>query len=117
MYKIIIAGGRDFDNYLLLRDNLNSLLRSKLPSVQIVSGMAKGVDTLAIQYAKEYNLSLKLFPANWDKYGKSAGYKRNIEMANYADALVAFWDSKSKGTAHMISTANIKQLAVQIIYY
>jgi hypothetical protein len=69
---------------------------------EIVSGLAKGVDTLALEFAKLHNLPVKLFPADWKKYGRFAGPKRNEEMAMYADYGVAVWDGQSRGTKHMI---------------
>lgn len=71
---------------------------------EIVSGGAHGVDFCGERYAKKRNLALKVFPAEWDKYGKRAGFLRNEEMAQYADALIAVWDGESRGTAHMIKT-------------
>jgi hypothetical protein len=69
---------------------------------EIVSGGAQGVDFCGELYAKERQLDVKVFPANWELHGKKAGYLRNKEMALYADALIAVWDGKSKGTFHMI---------------
>jgi len=57
------------------------------------------------------------FPADWNKFKKSAGYKRNVEMAENADALIAFYDGKSKGTGHMIDIAKEKNLLIRIILY
>lgn len=71
-------------------------------TTEIVSGCAWGVDTLAIEYAGQHNLPVKLFPADWKKLGRKAGPLRNIEMAAYADYGVAVWDGRSRGTAHML---------------
>lgn len=116
--KIIIAGGRDFNNYALLKGYVDKFL-STYPSdsIEIVSGNARGADKLGERYAKEHNLPVKLFPANWDKYGKRAGYLRNQEMADYANMLIAFWDRKSKGTNHMINIAKKAGLIVKVVYY
>lgn len=113
--KIIIAGSRTFNDYELLKKTCNSLI--SMEDIEIVSGTAKGADALGEKYAKENNYSITQFPANWTKYGKSAGYKRNSEMANYAEMLIAFWDGKSKGTKHMIDLANKNNLLVHIIDY
>ena len=72
---------------------------------------------LGEKYAMERNLHVAYFPAKWDKYGKSAGYRRNTEMADYADALIAFWDGKSRGTAHMIKIAKERNLKIRLISY
>ena len=75
-----------------------------LPKVtEIVSGGARGVDTLAEQYAEAHNIPFTLFPADWETHGKKSGFLRNAEMAHYADYGVAIWDGESRGTKHMIS--------------
>lgn len=92
-------------------------------NVTIVSGTANGADKLGERFAREFSLNLKRFPANWDKYGKSAGYKRNAQMAKYASdslskkVLIAFWDGKSSGTKHMINLAKERNLEVHIVRY
>lgn len=111
--KVIVAGSRNFNNYSLLEKTLNSFSETH-GSIEIVSGGARGADTLGERYAKEHNCPLKVFPAEWDKFGKGAGYIRNAEMAAYADALVAFWDGQSKGTKHMIELAQRSGLTVQV---
>ena len=117
-FKVIVAGGRDFKNYNLLSESLYTLLNNKKPSeVEIVSGNCRGADMLGERWSRRTATSLKKFPADWDKYGKSAGYKRNLEMAEYADALVAFWDGKSKGTSNMIRLAKLKGIKVRVVMY
>lgn len=120
MIKVIIAGTRDFNDYAFLKKNVDYFLQGINPNneeIEIVSGNARGADKLGERYAKEHNLPVKLFPANWDKYGKSAGYLRNQEMANYADVLIAFWDEKSKGTKHMIDIAKKQGLTFIVVGY
>ena len=126
MQKVIIAGGRDFKNYSLLKAKCNLLLMNALSfdsvgrlkeELEIVSGTANGADKLGEKYAKESGASLKQFPADWDKHGKSAGYIRNKEMAKYSTHLIAFWDGKSKGTKHMIDLAKEEGLKVRIVNY
>ena len=116
MFKLIVAGGRDFDDYQLLKNKLDKLLQNKT-EVEIVCGKAKGADTLGERYAKEKGYLVKEFPAQWDKFGKRAGYLRNEEMAKYADACVAFWDEKSRGTKHMIDLAKKHKLKIRVINY
>ena len=113
--KIIVAGGRDFGNYQLLCTKLDFLF-SKITPV-VICGEARGADLLGKKYAQEHNIQVLSFPANWDKYGKSAGFRRNEEMAKEADALVAFWDGKSKGTGHMIQTMLKLGKRVKIVRY
>ncbi len=116
MFKVIVAGGRGFADYDLLKSKLDNLLVDR-DLVEIVSGTARGADKLGEFYAKRTQLAVALFPANWDLYGKSAGYRRNEEMAEYADALVAFWDGKSRGTKHMIDLANKSGIQVRVVNY
>lgn len=116
--KIIIAGGRNFNDYKLLSSKLYYYLDNlKTSEVEIISGACKGADLLGENFAKETDTKVKRFPADWDKYGKSAGYKRNVQMAEYADALVAFWDGKSKGTKHMIDLAKKEGLKIRVVDY
>lgn len=98
--KVIIAGSRNFNNYDFLQTKINEL---KLNITEIICGEARGADSLGKQYGINHNIPIKSFPAEWDKYGKSAGYIRNKEMAKYADYLIAFWDGQSRGTNHMIN--------------
>lgn len=116
--KMVIAGGRDFSNYELLKAEAIKMLKGLKPSeITIISGTAKGADMLGEQFAKEYSIKILQFPANWDEYGKRAGYLRNTQMAENADALLAFWDGKSRGTGHMITIAKEKKLQTTIITY
>ena len=119
IYKIIIAGGRDFMDYNLLKEKTNKILQEKRVShkIVIISGCARGADTLGLRYASENAFDIEEYPANWDKYGKKAGYMRNVEMAENADALIAFWDGKSKGTKHMIDIATERNLPTRVIKY
>jgi hypothetical protein len=114
MIKLIVAGCRDYDNYFVVHEELFKL-NLKPGKVEIVSGHASGVDSLGERFAKDHDLDLKLFPADWDGLGKKAGYVRNEQMAQYGDALLAFWDGKSKGTKHMIDLATKHGLKVKVI--
>ena len=98
-------------------DGLIEELKRKDLEVQIASGGARGADSLGERYAIEHNLDLKIFPANWDKFGNAAGPIRNAEMAEYADYLVAFWDGKSRGTANMIQAMKNKGKHGKVISY
>lgn len=114
--RVIIAGGRDFNDYDLLKIKCDRILQNQ-DEVIIISGGAKGADSLGERYAKDKGYTIDLFPAKWDEYGKKAGPIRNEEMANNADSLIAFWDGNSKGTKHMIDTATNKGLSVRVIEY
>lgn len=117
MFRVIIAGGRDFNDYQLLRKTLDNLLCNITEEITVVCGQARGADTLGERYAKERGYSIAYFPADWKKYGKRAGYLRNEQMAQNADALVAFWDGQSRGTGHMIDLARRYGLKVRIKRY
>lgn len=117
MAKIIIAGGREFDNYDALEELVSNLLFHEYTGDEIVSGAAKGADRLGEKFAKDKGILIKQFPADWDTHGKRAGYLRNAEMAEYADMLIAFWDGYSKGTKHMIDLALKEQLEVHVFKY
>lgn len=98
--RIIVAGSRTFNNYELLKSSLNEIIGDD-KDVTIISGTARGADTLGEQYAQEFGFKVERHPAEWDRYGKSAGYIRNKVMAENADTTVLFWDGSSKGTKHM----------------
>ena len=122
--RIIIAGGRKFNDYKLLKNKVDfylSDLVNKNYIIEIVTGKATGADSLGEKYALEKEYKIAEFPPDWNKYGKRAGYIRNAEMARYASkengALIAFWDTKSKGTKHMIDLAKEKNLAIRIVKY
>ncbi len=116
--KIIIAGSRLFNNYEILLEFCDFYLKNKSnDEIEIVSGTANGADKLGERYAQERGYKLKRFPANWEKYKKSAGYIRNNEMAEYADALIVFWNGKSKGTKHMIDLAKKSKLEIRIVKF
>ena len=116
-FKVIIAGGRDFEDYELLVSKMNHLLRNRGVNVEIVSGGARGDDRLGERYARDRGLKLKKFPADWETHGKSAGMIRNKEMAEYADVLVAFWDGQSKGTKNMIDSMDKLGKPYRVISY
>ena len=114
--KVIIAGGRDFNDYETLKKVCDFMLQNQ-SKIEVISGTAKGADSLGERYAIEKEYTTKQFPVEWDKYDRAAGYKRNKEMAEYADALIAFWDNKSKGTGYMIDLAKENNLKVKVYNY
>ena len=118
MIKVIIAGSRDFSDYSLLKCYSDAMLSrvSQEAQVEIVSGCARGADSLGIRYAEEKGYRLKEFPANWSQ-GRGAGYRRNEKMGEYADVLIAFWDGKSRETRHMIEYMQKLGKPVRIKYF
>jgi hypothetical protein len=108
--KTIIAGGRDVTNPELLE---KAIMQSGFTITEVVCGGARGADDLGRKWAGNGNLiPVKLFPAEWDRYGKGAGMVRSKQMAEYADALIALWDGVSKGTKNMIELASKRGLKI-----
>lgn len=110
----VIAGGRDYDDY----DRLESVCRLLIRRGDtVVSGCARGCDTLGEKFADRVGCAVDRYPAEWDKYGKSAGHIRNHQMSQNADGLIAFWDGKSRGTKNMIENAHRARLTTMVVYY
>ncbi|WPU94691.1 DUF2493 domain-containing protein [Mucilaginibacter sabulilitoris] len=118
VFKLIIAGSREFTDYALLQKKVDVMIAEKRHSAQIeiVSGKARGADTLGEKYAAANNFTVKEFPADWSN-GKSGGYERNKAMAAYADACICFWDGKSAGTKHMIDLATASGIPLRVVRY
>ena len=117
MFRVIIAGSRDLEDYELVKAYADFKLSNIEDEIEIVSGTASGADTLGERYAKEKGYRLKRFPADWDRYGRRAGPMRNRLMAEYADALLAYWNGESRGTANMIEEARARGLKIGIKRY
>lgn len=120
MFKVIIAGYREFDNYDMLKEKCDKILSRKVnegEEIVIVSGTARGADTLGEKYAEERGYKIERYPANWDKYGKRAGYLRNKKMAEVSNACIVFLSSKAenKGSKMMISIATEEKLLIRVI--
>ena len=110
--RVIIAGSRTITDYFAL---LRAIKNSRFDITAVVSGTARGVDELGERFAGENSLELLRYPAEWNKYGKKAGYLRNKEMAEAADALIALWDGTSHGTRHMINIMRDKHKPVYAV--
>lgn len=114
--KLIIAGSRNFSDYLLLKKNLDKYLSNvKKEDVEIVSGSASGADKLGEKYAAERGYKITSFPADWKQYGRAAGPIRNSLMADYATDCICFWDGQSKGTKWMIDLCAKKNVSCKVI--
>lgn len=109
--KVIIAGSRNFNDYQAM---IATIHESGFDVTEVVSGKASGADTLGERYALERKIPVKEFPALWDLYGKGAGPIRNGQMADYAEALIAFPIGESRGTRNMIAQAMAKGLKVYV---
>ena len=114
--KIIVAGGREFNDYELMKRKLDHLF-SRRNNIVVVCGEARGADSLGKRYAQEHGMEVISKPADWDRYGRTAGYRRNMEMGEIADALVAFWDGKSRGTKNMIDIMHDLCKPVRVVRY
>ena len=114
--KIVICGSRTFNNYEQFCSEMKDILdlRNK-DTVILISGGAKGADTLARNYAEENGYKFEEYLADWDNLGKKAGYIRNVQMLEVADSVVAFWDGKSRGTAHMVKESLRRNIPLVVI--
>lgn len=116
-HRVIVAGSRSFTDYAYLENRLDDAFQDYIgQDIEIVCGGARGADELGKCYAIAHGIPYKVFLPDWKQHGKKAGPLRNIEMANYATELIAFWDCQSRGTLHMIDTAIAKQLDVTVIH-
>lgn len=118
--RIIVCGGKEFNDAELLQNTLDSIIPD-FDFVEIISGHAKGADSLAEEYAETHGIKCTVFPADWKRYGRGAGPVRNKQMLLYAletsTLVVAFWNGKSRGTKNMITQAQKAGVDVRIVYY
>lgn len=119
--RVIIAGGRDFSDYDQMVEAFEQLFLYEGAvlddDLTIVTGGAKGADSLGYQLGAEYELPQSVYHAAWDDYGPAAGPIRNAAMAAASDVLLAFWDGQSRGTLNMIDTALKEGLEVHVYRY
>ena len=110
--RVLICGGRDYNNWYHFLDVIDEHFKA-VQDISIISGGARGADSLAIRYARENMIPLHIYLADWEKYGKSAGYKRNTRMLEHGqpDVVVAF--PGGKGTAMMVDIA--RKAGVEVI--
>lgn len=122
--RVIVAGGRGLRDWFGVRpmfdealDHVFSNAVERGDNITVISGTAHGADRMGEQYAMTHHFKLERYPADWDRHGRAAGYKRNVKMAKVATHLVAFWDGKSRGTRHMIRIALELGLTVRVFLY
>lgn len=113
--NIAIVGSRDYPAPEKVRSYVGGLSVQPSPPT-IVSGGARGVDSLAEEVAEEYGMETLIFPADWERHGKSAGFIRNREIVKAADLVVAFWNGSSRGTRHTLKLAHKFRVDTEIIY-
>jgi ABC-type enterochelin transport system substrate-binding protein len=116
MNTLAIVGSRTFNDYDTL-SKITTKLVAHFNITKIVSGGAAGADTLASKYAKEHSIELVEFIPDWQLHGKSAGFKRNLDIVNNANVVIAFWDGSSKGTKHSIDISTTQQKTTIVVNY
>jgi len=115
----VICGSREIENVMYVYDAIR-YVEEHTPDfniTKVVSGVASGPDTAAIRWAEKHNVPCDFHPADWTRYGKSAGYKRNKEMVDSSEFVIALWDGKSKGTKHSIDIARKTGKPVWVFEY
>ena len=112
--KIGVIGSRSFNDYKLLKDTLDQY---KGKVWLIVSGGARGADSLGEKWAKENNVKTLIHRPDWNVHGKAAGFIRNELIVDDSDLIIAFWDGLSRGSEHTINLAKKKGKEVKIIYF
>jgi hypothetical protein len=110
--KVAVIGGRTFNDYELVKETL-----TKLDITLLVSGGAKGADSLGERYASENNITTLIYKPDWKLHGKGAGMIRNTDIVKNSDIVVAFWDGESKGTLDSIRKAENLNKGLMIIKY
>lgn len=115
--KLAIIGSRTFTNYDKLLQTMSLFEESHRQFTRIISGGAKGADSLGERWAKYWNIEIERYLPDWDKHGKFAGYIRNQHIIDACDVVVAFWDGKSKGTLDSIRKAKAVKKPTFIIYF
>lgn len=118
MFTLLVAGSRSYENYEEFVVIMDKVL-AKQEEVQIICGGARGADHMAEVYAATRHIPIKVFPADWKKYGKSAGYRRNEEMHKFLSRFknrgcILFWDMQSPGTKHNIPLCEAARTPLRI---
>ena len=108
--KLAIIGSRE-----LQVEDLSKYISEEVS--EIVTGGAKGIDSCAIRYANAMQIKLVTFLPDYRRYGKGAPLRRNIEIIEYADCVLAFWDKKSKGTRFVIDECRRRNIPIDIYVY
>jgi len=116
-FRVTVGGCRDYSDYVFFCRNMDICLSriSSQKEIVIISGHSSGVDSMAERYAEDNGFELEIYPAEWKKYGRAAGPKRNKIMVERSDAVIAFWDNSSSGTKNLINCAEKCGKPVMII--
>ena len=113
--RLIVAGSREIHNVDLIETHMLAF-EDRYGLFDLICGMARGVDMAAHDIAESYRIPIHEYPAEWDKYGRGAGYRRNVEMAQAADALLLVWDGESRGSKHMLDVAIQRRMPTIVIH-
>lgn len=120
MFKVLIAGGREFNDYDLLKKQCDLILKdvARRDTIVVVSGGARGADKLGEKYANEKGYTIEQYIPDWNgPLGKGAGFARNKQMVDVANGVIVFWDQASKGTGHTVELAKAKNIPLRIVKY
>lgn len=110
--KVLVCGSRQWTD----PDSIEKRLRMLPAGTTIISGAARGADSIAASIGRKLELEVREFPAEWDKFGRSAGYRRNLAMLEQdPDLVIAFHVGNSPGTAHAIENARKREIPVEVI--
>lgn len=115
IHNLAVVGSRTWTDKQCVFDMLDCYYID-YPQLKIISGGAKGADSMAADWAKSRNVPTQIFRPDWDVYGKRAGFMRNEQIVRACDSVLAFWDGTSKGTLNTIDKARDMQKPVRIIY-
>lgn len=124
IFALLIAGSRDYTDYrelAAITDHLLSQVQGKY-KILILQGEARGTDTLTKRYAQERGYAVDKFPADWEGYGKRAGFWRNEIMVSDLSlykhkAAIFFWDGSSWGTSHCIGEVKKRNIPYKVWNY
>ena len=113
MFKVVVTGSREWKNARYIHDAFKRLSDQHGTEVEIINGTARGADQMCAEIADNFQFVVRDVPADWSRYGRSAGFKRNVQMLEMQpDLVLAFWDGTSKGTKHTIDEARKRGLKV-----
>lgn len=118
--NIAVIGSRNFNDYEFVENIVSEVIadmknQTISDTITIVSGGAKGTDLLAERFANQHSFPLLIFRPDYKSFGKAAPIRRNREILEHSDMVIAFWDGESKGTRYMIENAEKLQIKTKIV--
>lgn len=114
--KVAIIGSRSFSDYNFLVKEIESAV-SVSDITAIVSGGARGADSLGARFGQDYDIPTEIYMADWQKHGKAAGFIRNSEIVRNSDIIIAFWDGESRGTLDTMKKGKKNGVPVWVVCY